>query len=221
MRTLVITEPASEPILLDEFKDHLRLDGSDEDASLGAFIQTARSLVENYLSLALVDRTLALYLDRWPLQDGSGTLGAEALWWSGTATGALSLLDRLASVASLAMRPVSAISSIVVVAPDGTETLWAADNYQLKPGLRPLIALQSGRRWPVPGRTVDGIKITLTAGFGPSWNQVPASLRHGVLVIASHLYANRGEASMNGDTAGVIAASGAASMLAPYHERRL
>lgn len=221
MRTVIISPPACEPVLLDEFKDHLRLDGSDEDAPLGALISSARNLVENYLNLYLVDRTLALYLDKWPLQDGLGTSSHSIPWWSGTASGALSLLDRAASSIVLPLRPVSDISSINMIAPDGTETLWSADNYQLRPGLSPLIALQSGRRWPAAGRAVDGIKITLISGFGSSWNAVPASLRQATLMLASHLYANRGDTSANSSSYSAIAASGAAGLLAPYRERRL
>jgi len=217
MRTSTLSGPLTEPVLLDELKDHLRLDGSSEDASLGAYITTARTLVEEYADLTLVDSMLELYLDRWPR---AGKSGLDVPWWSGTASGAISLLEQVASSALLPVRPVSDITSIAVVAADGSESVWAAENYQLSPGLEPRISLQSGRRWPVPGRKVDGIKITLTAGFGSSWNVVPASVRQAILMLASHLYANRGAAEASG-SAGAVAASGAASLLAPYMRRRL
>ena len=209
-----ISEPLSEPILLEELKDQLRLDGASEDASLGAFITTARTLIEQYADLVLVNRDIALYLDRWPRISSDGK---DVPWWSGTANGAMSFLGTANSTALLPVRPVSSVASIAVVAPDNSETQWAADNYQLTPGLTPKITLVSGRRWPVPGRAADGIKITLTAGFGSSWNSVPASVRQATLMLASHLYANRGD----GASAAAIPASGAAGLLAPYIRRRL
>jgi len=209
-----ITEPLNEPILLEELKDHLRLDGSSEDASLGAFITTARTLVEQYADLVLVNRDIALYLDRWPRISAEGK---GVPWWSGTASGAISSLGHAASTALLPVRPISNVTAISVVAPDNSATLWAAENYQLTPGLTPKITLAAGRRWPVPGRAADGVKITLTAGFGPSWNSVPASLRQATLMLASHLYANRGDST----SSAAIAASGAAGLLAPYIRRRL
>ena len=217
MHSTYITDPLNEPVLLDELKDHLRLDGAAEDAGLGAFITTARTLIEQHADLVLVNRDIALYLDRWPRTSAAG---GDVPWWAGTASGAMSLLDRAASTALLPVRPVSSVASIAVVAPDDSETVWAADNYQLTPGLSSRITLVSGRRWPVPGRAADGIKITLTAGFGPSWNSVPASVRQAVLMLASYLYANRGDARSDGSS-GAIIASGAASLLAPYRERRL
>jgi len=218
MRLEIINNPASEPVLLDEFKDHLRLDGTDEDAALGAFISTARSLVEEYLDIYLVGRSTALYLDKWLLSEGCKD---DLPWWSGTVGGAMSLFQQSASFAELPVRPVSSIDSISIVAPDGSETTWAAENYLLIPGVDAKVTLQSNRQWPVPGRVAEGIKIILTMGFGPDWNHVPASLRQAVLMLASYLYGNRGDMAVGGTDTSVIAASGAASLLAPYRGRRL
>jgi len=213
MRTAIVANSASEPILLEEFKDTLRLDGAEEDASLGAYISTARALVEEYSNLVLIDRTLNLFLDKWSLDSG----GSTEPWWNGVSDGAISIFADCPSIAKLPVRPVSQITSINMVAADGTETLWDAENYHLRPGLNSAIALRSGRRWPVPGKPVDGIKITLTAGFGAGWNDVPASVRQALLMLASYLYANRGDQGP-GDA---VKASGAMTLLRPYRERRL
>jgi len=215
MRTEALTLPAVEPLLLDEVKDHLRMEGAAEDAALGAFITAARLSIEEYADLRLIDRTEAIYLDAWPLfkkQEASP-------WWSGSANGAVSLLSSPARFAVLPVRPVSAVASITVVAADDSETVWDADNYQLRLGLKPGVVLQAGRRWPVPGRVLGGLKITLTSGFGPDWNYVPASVRQAILMQASYLYTHRGD--NRGGTSNAVVASGAAGLLAPYRERRV
>jgi len=217
MRTVITTGPTAEPILLEELKDNLRLDGADEDASLGAFINTARSLIEDHANLMMIDRSLDLFMDAWPLEAVSGHGHSHDVWWSGVADGSISVFEGSASYAPLPVRPVSQINSISTVAADGSETLWAAANYFVRPGLKPAIALAPGGWWPVPDKSVDGIKISLTAGFGASWNHVPASQRQAVLMLAGYLYGNRGEQG----SSGALKASGAANLLRPYRERRL
>jgi len=215
MRTEALTLPVAEPLLLDEVKDHLRIEGAAEDAALGALITAARLSVEEYADLRLINRTEAIYLDAWPLVRKQDT----SPWWSGSANGAVSLLSSAAGFAALTVRPVSAIASITIVAVDDSETVWDAGNYQLKPGMKPSVALKTSRRWPVPGRALEGLKITLTSGFGPDWNYVPASVRQAVLMQAGYLYTHRGD--NGGSTSNAVVASGAASLLAPYRERRV
>ena len=213
MRIEVISGPASEPVLLEELKDQLRIDGSDEDAALGAFLSTARSIIEDRLDIALVDRSLDLYLDRWSIENSR----ASDPWWNGVADGAILALAAAAAFVPLPVRPVSQIVSVTTIADDGSEQVWAAGNYYLKPGLSAGIYRRNGASWPVPGRAADGIRISLTAGFGPNWNAVPAGIRQAQLMAASFLYKNRGDQGAEH----VLKASGAAVLLAAYRDRRI
>jgi len=49
----VITAPSSEPVTLTEAKEHLRVDGSLEDAYITSLIKAARSYAENYCGITL------------------------------------------------------------------------------------------------------------------------------------------------------------------------
>ena len=42
-------------------------------------------------------------------------------------------------------------------------------------------------------RSRDAIKITWIAGYGDNATDVPASIRRGIIMTASHLYTNRGD----------------------------
>jgi uncharacterized phiE125 gp8 family phage protein len=44
----IVTPPASEPLTLAEVKEFLRVDHSDDDATLAIFITAARQLCESY-----------------------------------------------------------------------------------------------------------------------------------------------------------------------------
>jgi len=50
--------PFGEPVSLAEAKQHLRVDGDDEDELIAGYITAAREWVENYTGVALVKRTV-------------------------------------------------------------------------------------------------------------------------------------------------------------------
>ena len=66
MSVTVLTPPASEPVSLAEAKTLLRIDAADEDSLLASLIATARHTVETRTGRALITRSLALTLNRWP-----------------------------------------------------------------------------------------------------------------------------------------------------------
>jgi uncharacterized phiE125 gp8 family phage protein len=78
---------------------------------------------------------------------------------------------------------------------DGTETTWASSNYfaTTEAGFG-RVAKRQGQTWPLivsPVRSVGGIRIEFTAGYGTDPSDVPAPIRHAVKMIAQHLYENR------------------------------
>lgn len=215
MRIETTAEPVYSPILLDELKDHLRIDGAGEDASLGAFITSSVALVERWLGGALINRSVDIYLDAWPSM-GTAQVQTDP-WWNGVADGAMPHLTQERLHVSLPIKPVSSIAAIRVKDATGTEILWNSDNYYLKPGLTPAVVRKYGRLWPVPGVPAEGIRISAIAGFGADWNAVPAGIRQAVLMLAAHLYYNRGDTP----TEPALKASGAHSLLMPFREQRL
>ena len=73
---LSITEgqPIVEPVTLDEVKNALRIDGSNDDAMLTGFITGARQWAETYTRRAFFNRTVTLNLDAFPYWEGTGTI---------------------------------------------------------------------------------------------------------------------------------------------------
>lgn len=209
MRIETLAAPMVEPLLLAEVKDHLRLDGPDHDAGLGALIVAARNVVEQHTGLALISRPVAVFLDDWP------NSRVAMPWWQGTADGSLSALQRETDQVPLPVRPVDTITSVTIKDTLGQENTWAAEHYQLKPGMMPVLHCVTGS-WPQPGQPVDGIRVTLTAGFGDSWNDVPADIRQALLQLIAHQYTNRGDTPSN-----ALEDSGAGRLLMPYRQVRL
>ena len=73
----VITPPAQMPVSLDTTKEHLRVDGTDEDDLITGYLKAAITRAENITGRALITQTLEerfvrcageVELTRWPVQ---------------------------------------------------------------------------------------------------------------------------------------------------------
>ncbi len=164
MRFEVLTRPASDPLLLDEVKDHLRVDGGDDDASLGALIEAATACLEAHLGAALVARDVHIFLDHIPISTAP---------------------------ARLPVRPIAALDAVEVKLADGTWQAVAQEAVSFRPGLSPEVALlgavtvNAGQREP--------LRLSARAGFGEHWNAVPLVIRQALLQLITYLYTHRGD----------------------------
>ncbi|MFN3232933.1 MAG: hypothetical protein ACE363_12365 [Alphaproteobacteria bacterium] len=178
-------DPAVEPLSTAEVKDHLRLDGVEEDAPLGALVTSARQACETYTRRSMITQTWRLRLDSWP-----GKHMGDA-WWDGTREGSLDAVFERARTLALPRGPMQSITSVTVTDADANQMVIASNGYTASTGLNGRLALRSGQAWPSATAPVDAIEIIYVTGFGDSWNDVPASLRHGMMVLVAHLYEHR------------------------------
>jgi len=63
MRLKLITAPDIEPVTLDEAKNHLKIDSSEDNSLISALIVTARQLAEKETNRAFITQTWEMYLD--------------------------------------------------------------------------------------------------------------------------------------------------------------
>ena len=63
----LITAPVTNPITLAETKEHLRITATDEDDYIILLIKAVTKYTENYLSRSLIEQTLNLWFDQFPL----------------------------------------------------------------------------------------------------------------------------------------------------------
>lgn len=161
MGLVVTTAPATEPLSLDEAKDHLRVDIADHDTRITALIVSARECVERVTGRALITQTLTLTLDAFPCD------GIE-----------------------LPRAPVSSITSVTYKDTSGaTQTLdTAAYQYDLS-DVTPRIVPAPGYVWPSTeyGR-LAAVTVVYVAGYGAA-SAVPASLKHAMRLIIGTLFA--------------------------------
>jgi len=186
MTAALITGPSLEPVSLADVKAHLRVDTDDEDALLTAAIVSARVHVEAVTRRALIEQSWRVYLDRWPRR----------------------------RIVKLPVAPLMSVDTVTVYDVDGAPQVVDPDDYETDVVAVPArLVLAATAPTPI-GRAVNGIEIDVTAGYGASSVDVPAPLRHAVLMLVTHWYEHRG--AVGHDLAVLVAPLGFEALVAPY-----
>lgn len=128
--------------------------------------------------------------------DGEGELGRAMI----TQTWA-QWVPQSPGCVKLRMGPFQSLSAIHYYDADGVlQAANTADFEIRKSGDFVTVEPKSGEAWPVAANRADAIRITYVAGFGDSPSDVPAGIRHALLLMVAHWYENReavGEKAMH------------------------
>jgi uncharacterized phiE125 gp8 family phage protein len=192
MPLILTSGPAVEPVALSEAKAHLRVDGAAEDTLIASLTVTARLHVEAAAGLALITQSWSWFRDAWP---------------PGPA------LD-------LPLHPVQSIAAVRLYDAGGAATTLDPAFYFLDgAGTPPRLVCQAALAWPIPGRLANGVEIAFTAGYGPASADVPAPLRHAILLLVAHWYEHRAPVEAGAQPAPLP--DMISGLLAPYRAVRL
>jgi len=150
--------PAVEPISLAEAKAHLRVDRTDEDTYIQTLISAARVAAENRLERTLINTTWKYVLDKFP----------DAI--------------------PLPMPPIVSVSSVAYTDYSGATVVLNSADYVLDRASEP--------GWIVPGigkafpqsLGINSLTVTYVAGYGASASEVPAPIRHWILLAVGEMY---------------------------------
>lgn len=163
-RPIRVTEPTfvQEPLPSEECRDQLGLSGNEShDAWITTHLSVARKQVEHDTGVVCFTGSFTWNVSEFPCEDYLPIYG---------------------------VRPVTALTSIVYVATDGTPTTWDSSQYTLKnKSLVPSIFLNYGYVWPVVRGDQEGITITLTAGYADV-KSIPAEIKAAVLLKLHELW---------------------------------
>lgn len=157
-----------------EFRDHLRLgtgfsDDTLQDSLLESCLSSAMSAIEGRTGKALISRSYLLSLTFWR--------------------------DSFRQI--LPVAPLESIDGIVVVDRAGTPSAVDPALYRLVPDAhRPMIEAVGGALPFVPQG--GAIEVTLTAGFGPTWGDLPEDLQRAMLMLAANFYDHRYDGGSDG-----------------------
>lgn len=192
MPLILTSAPVVEPVTLTEAKAHLRVDTDAEDTLIGSLIVTSRLHVEAAMGLALVSQGWSWYLDAWPP----------------------------GSAVALPLRPVESIAAVRLYDAAGAAAALEPGGYLLDgAGPHPRLVRLGARPWPKPARIANGIEIAFTAGYGGAAADVPAPIRHAILLLVAHWHEHRSPVEEGAPAAPVP--DMVSELLAPYRVPRL
>ena len=152
-----------EPITLDEARAQCLIadDMTVHDWRLTGFIQDAREQVEKDAMLAIATGTYSYKITQFPASDY------------------LELHD---------LSPITSITSITYVAPDGDTDTWTSSEYSLDThSVCPIVRLGYNYSWPTIRGDINGITITVVAGYATR-NVVTERIRQAVKLWVSYLW---------------------------------
>ncbi len=167
MSQILITPPLVEPVTLVEAKAHLRVTHADDDDYIGKLIAAARRQVEMRTGLRLMSQVWRVFFDAWP-ENG---------------------------VLCLPLSPLISVNELKILDADDVSVTVDPAHYVVDVATSRL-ALRPGRSVPRVSRTLGGVQLLVTAGFGASAANVPQELKQAVLLIVGHWFAHRGDTEM-------------------------
>lgn len=206
-----LTGTIVEPILAADLKVALRIDTSAEDAYLTLLCQTARQMAEKITGRYLIERQFTMWMPGFPGNRANDN------WWEGHRDGPETWLN--GGVGHDIVIPRTPIMSVDEVATyDTTDTKAVLDATTVyassvqDPNRPGRIRLKFGQVWPPTIlRTIDGVSVKFTAGYGGTGGStphlaLPFDLKLALLQFAGEMYNKRGDQSLL-DTTNVSAAS--------------
>jgi uncharacterized phiE125 gp8 family phage protein len=169
MSVIVIDPPAVMPVSLEEARQHLRIDGGDEDAYLSGLVEAAVGAIDGpsgCLGRAVCRQTLELRLSAWPF------CPIELPYPPAASVEAVSYVDDAGALQDL---------------PEG--------GWRIIPAGTGIARLDRpfGMSWPSARRDAESIRIRYLAGYENG--KVPAPIRQAILLMVGELYAQRENAS--------------------------
>lgn len=158
------TQPAEEPVTLEEAKAHLNIPSAitDWDSLITRQIATARQYVEDFVGCCLVTTTLQEYFDEFPCD-----------WLE------------------LSRFPISSVTHVKYTDADGDQQTWNATLYNTdKVSKQGRIAPKPSQTWPVNDDSLNSVLVEYVAGFGAAAD-VPELYKQAILLTVGHLFENR------------------------------
>jgi hypothetical protein len=170
MALVTIVEPQSEPVVLGDMKQFLRLDAgfSDDDSLIAGLIQAARRWAEVYTRRRFIYQTVRLEMDFFPGYIDANVVGGASHYAATFASGVNLVLAGIRYAVQMPFPPVHHIAAFTYTDQNGTTqpvlplTQYVADLDSNPARLMPPF----GQFWPVAQVIPNAVRIDFVAGYG-------------------------------------------------------
>ena len=164
--TVQYTSASVGALLLPDFRSHVRVDLSCEDADLARYLNTAARAFEEDTRRLLITTTVKEHFDVWP--------------WD------------ILSVVHLHRAPVQSITSVTYYDTDGNQQTWSSSDYNTDIINEPArIIVADNPTLSSPNLQTDlpnSATIEYVAGFGSDIEDIPPEVVNAIFMKASYLY---------------------------------
>lgn len=159
----VSSEPAIEPVSVDEAKRNSDEDDNARDADFARWITEGRRMIEHNARRSLINQTLVMKFDEFPACD----------------------------YIELQNPPLSSVTSIAYLDANGDSQTWASGNYEVDTARTPgVVHLAFDKAWPTTRGIQNAVTITYVAGYGSTPADVPAEAKAAILLLVKQRYDN-------------------------------
>jgi len=157
------TAATEKPLLLEEVKDHLRLDACDEDAYLEMLMSAAVATYEDQSRTSICTQTWELFRNTWP--------GCNAI--------------------NLPRPPLASVTGVYYTLDGESEAELDSANYHVDTVSRPgAVVLGHSKYWPTGTlQTSNGVRVEYVAGVARS--AVKDDVKAALLLLIGHWYLHR------------------------------
>jgi len=171
MGLIQTAKPEAEPVGLDEFKSHARIDGDFDNEGALLLVRSATEHIEHLTARQFVNATWQYTMDRFPV--------SGPIW--------------------IPKAPLVSVTSITYLDADGATQTVSADVYQAVTTDMPgSIVLKYGKSWPAAREDTESITVTFVAGHGASRVNVPRVANLAIKRLATYWYWNPGMGEITG-----------------------
>lgn len=191
----IVTQPACEPVSLEELKMQLRIDPTvtDEDTWLRSILAAAREVVESDTRRAFIATQYDLTMDQFPFW---GQLDRQSIERTSQMVGVF-----YGGGIELRRCPVISVDYLRYLDAAGTlQTLDLTTKVSIDTSTEPGRVFPAyGVAWPICRWQNNAVRVTFTAGYGTTPDSVPNAAKHAIRLLASHWYWNREAVGKVGD----------------------
>ncbi len=162
-KSAYVTDSTDSPaISTADMKTFLRVDTSDDDAVIAAYVSTATEAIKQYLRLALLTETFVLKSDGFTEPDGDDRLIALG---PGVHTASRPYILGGGDAFDVPFPPLQSVTTVQTFDRSNDVSTYSNTKYEvdLQSGR---IYLNEGETWPSDLRAQDAVKITYVAGYG-------------------------------------------------------
>jgi uncharacterized phiE125 gp8 family phage protein len=172
MSYTIITPASLKALTVQEVKDYLRVDSSDEDTLLGVLIDAATQVAEHYLGRFLLTTVIEEFYDFFPVYK----TGVDPFRG-----------DR--NIVYLSRGPVQSVASLKYVDGNGDEQTVSTDDYRSDLVSEPA-RIMPEHGWYGTKDTVNAVIVRYTCGYTQA-SDVPANIKVALLLIIGEMYEKR------------------------------